>query len=126
MASLEVDTRKQMAPLLPARAAQLTGWLTETSAVELNSKFHGSWTPSRRFGLHQKQKTCVTDDFSASQTNSGVHVPKTFHPEGVEDTVCALRLWYRSGYRQLGVARSGEFCSLISVWCLVVQKPVVV
>eukprot|EP00971_Amphidinium_carterae_P005361 107142-Amphidinium_carterae.1 len=78
VASLEVEILKQMAPALQARASELTrtpddpsvdrdvweatmkevekGWLSEATAAELNSEFHGAWIPNRRFGLHQKRK----------------------------------------------------------------------
>eukprot|EP00971_Amphidinium_carterae_P348071 6490303-Amphidinium_carterae.1 len=168
VASLEVDTLKQLAPFLQARAFQLTrpsedlsadrdvwdatmkevekGWLSETSVAELNKEFCGAWIPSRRFGVRQKSKTRVIDDFSASQVNSCVTVGEKLKLEGVDDLLCALRLWYRSvvevgtradrmqlmgrcfdlksAYRQLGVAESSSFCSVVSVWCPIVQRQV--
>eukprot|EP00971_Amphidinium_carterae_P258067 5122145-Amphidinium_carterae.1 len=111
MASLEVDTLRQLAPFLQARAFQLTrpsedasadrdvwdatmkeverGCLSETTVVELNTEFRGEWIPSRRFGVRQKSKTRVIDDFSASQVNSCVTVPEKLKLEGVDDLLYA-------------------------------------
>ena len=67
-------------------------WLIPTSENELDEEFgRGSWAPARRFGLEQRDKIRVIDDYSAPLTNSAYGSTEKLTLLGIDETVTLAR-----------------------------------
>eukprot|EP00971_Amphidinium_carterae_P225337 4469354-Amphidinium_carterae.1 len=93
----ELDAEVWRATLKERDKKWVSGPLTEE---DLNRLYPQGWIPSRRFGIRQKQKTRVIDDFSASYVNATVHVTEKLKLESVDEFLGMAKVWMQQVINQ--------------------------
>ena len=67
------------------------GWLRGPVSPEELDKKLGCWTPSRRFGVRQGDKTRAIDDFAASGINEGLAACESIDPSDLDRIAANVR-----------------------------------